>query len=725
MITEIDLTNCEYVFQDPVFTGLKKTTYIYGKNGTGKSSLVNAIKAQYGQEYNVCIFNGFEKFIKSNPTLDAIALGNDNKQVAEKIEGIDRNINQITETISPQDNPNEQAPNLYGEKRTLELTIATQKKELDVFLRDSASKMKHAHSDITGVNYNKNDFFSDIANAADMSKEQSIDFESTMKSVTLNLSDNDLPILPIVTSIAKLTASVNDILARAVKPSTIIPELMNDPDKQAFAQRGMEIHVRKEGERCAFCGNILSDDRWQMLDDFFSTATDELKSRIGKGKALLLAEIQKLQSSITIDESKWQPKYWAQATKIVDESNKQRESIILYLTALSQQLAAKENKLFQPLNPIQIDQPESLATLQKELDELWRDNTIFNTNLRQEKSIARNSLREKMVWDKLQLFDYAQKAETMHEQEVLLQSKDADIQSKRAQIEKLQKQRTEEMENARNESKAAIAINKLIGSLGDDSFTLQHIAPNNEQKGLYQILDRTGKERSIDTQSTGEKNIVSFLWFIYHLQDVENSDHREKIIIFDDPVNSNDDSSQYLIISEIHQIVQSIPAKQVIVLTHSNFFYLQVRPAKPQYNKNSQAYFRLQRQSKTIIIPINSSSEDITTIYQELWNELYFSYVHDKISFMWNDMRRILESFGKFNYANNSPADTDHQIESVEDKVLFYALLKSLNVNSHIGTDPGIDLSNRNKEQLLDAFRNVFTVLGVPNHYQTYWPNNQ
>ncbi|GEK07644.1 hypothetical protein LHA01_28830 [Schleiferilactobacillus harbinensis] len=75
MITEIDLTNCEYVFQDPVFTGLKKTTYIYGKNGTGKSSLVNAIKAQYGQEYNVCIFNGFEKFIKSNPTLDAIALG--------------------------------------------------------------------------------------------------------------------------------------------------------------------------------------------------------------------------------------------------------------------------------------------------------------------------------------------------------------------------------------------------------------------------------------------------------------------------------------------------------------------------------------------------------------------------------------------------------------------------------------------------------------------------
>lgn len=84
-------------------------------------------------------------------------------------------------------------------------------------------------------------------------------------------------------------------------------------------------------------------------------------------------------------------------------------------------------------------------------------------------------------------------------------------------------------------------------------------------------------------------------------------------------------------------------------------------------------------------------------------------------------MRRILETYGRFNYANQTPTESKYHLSNDIDRVLFTSLLKSLHVNSHIGIDTDLDLSDRNMDSLLRAFYSVFCSLGASEHFEAYW----
>lgn len=230
-------------------------------------------------------------------------------------------------------------------------------------------------------------------------------------------------------------------------------------------------------------------------------------------------------------------------------------------------------------------------------------------------------------------------------------------------------------------------------------------------------MGRDNKPRSLKTLSTGELNLLAFLWFRYHLDDVSEDDTRPRIVIFDDPVNSNDDNSQYLILEEIKDLIFNNQTDQFFVLTHNNHFYVQIRPQS--YGKNG--IFHLRRASKTYVIRIVNPNDDLKSIYEDLWAELHFLYDHRRLVSSWNCMRRILETYGRFNFANKYARDTIRELSTSTDQVLYLSLLKSLHVNSHMGTDTDLDLSGRDIETLLHSFYDVFVSLGATKHFVTYW----
>lgn len=59
-------------------------------------------------------------------------------------------------------------------------------------------------------------------------------------------------------------------------------------------------------------------------------------------------------------------------------------------------------------------------------------------------------------------------------------------------------------------------INEFLRGLGSRSFSLDYIDTPDGQKGQYRLLDTNGAERSVQTLSDGEKNILSFygLWIV-------------------------------------------------------------------------------------------------------------------------------------------------------------------------------------------------------------------
>lgn len=75
MINTINLSNYSFAFSKSELSDLKRKNFIYGKNGTGKSSLVKAIREQYSDTYDIRVFDGWRGIIKENNYLDAIALG--------------------------------------------------------------------------------------------------------------------------------------------------------------------------------------------------------------------------------------------------------------------------------------------------------------------------------------------------------------------------------------------------------------------------------------------------------------------------------------------------------------------------------------------------------------------------------------------------------------------------------------------------------------------------
>lgn len=65
---------------------LKLKNFIYGKNGTGKSSIATCIEEQYSEDYDVRVFQGYERIIAEQGQLNSITLGIKNVELQPKIE---------------------------------------------------------------------------------------------------------------------------------------------------------------------------------------------------------------------------------------------------------------------------------------------------------------------------------------------------------------------------------------------------------------------------------------------------------------------------------------------------------------------------------------------------------------------------------------------------------------------------------------------------------------
>lgn len=700
-----------------VLDNLNHVNYFYGKNGTGKSSLVRALVEQYRNDYNIQVFSDKNPMIIKDEALDAISLGQENVEAVKAIANYDKQIAELDKELKCPDADDKEPLNLY-----LRYTRANQRKQELLTTRNSSYKkaareLKNEHTSLVGINYNKNNFKEDVKDAQQLTEKELTSMNEILSAHILNLSKVSSPTLPAVKDLSKMKAAVDDILSASVQFSVAMEEFVNHPDRQDFAYRGTKIHNREPDERCAFCGNPISRDRWDQLDRYFSNKVESLKKRISKGLKMIDDEKQGVEEALNISQTNWHLKYQSQQRTLQTSINEHRRIILGFFDQLNHALNDKKNDPFRKIPPLKVEVPEDFKSLQKALTNLWQENTTYNQQLTNQKAAAIRKMRGHYVYQQLiarNLKELSKDLRIATEEEENLKKQMNTLEESRKQLKKL---KSNEIIKTTSETQAAKEINRLVRNLGDESFSLHTIKCGNQQKGLYQIVGRDNKPRSLKTLSTGELNLLAFLWFRYHLDDVKDTDTRQRVIIFDDPVNSNDDNSQYLILAEIHDLIRNNQDDQFFIFTHNNHFYVQIRPS----SYKNKGMFHLRRAGKTSIIQITSPKDDISSIYEDLWDELHFLYNNKRIISTWNCMRRILETYGRFNFANDSPRKTEYNLPTSTDRILYLSLLKSLHVNSHIGIDTDIDLSDRNIETLLYAFYDVFASLKATDHFRSYW----
>ena len=105
----------------------------------------------------------------------------------------------------------------------------------------------------------------------------------------------------------------------------------------------------------------------------------------------------------------------------------------------------------------------------------------------------------------------------------------------------------------------------------------------NEETGYYQVSQTVGKKstlRGVKELSTGEKNVIALLYFLEKLGETTiQTSTSPKLIIFDDPMNSNDSDMQYLIITEMQKLYQGEQRERfdhqkdfIVIMTHNIHF---------------------------------------------------------------------------------------------------------------------------------------------------------
>lgn len=766
MTIKLNLSLQEY----PVFnTDTQSTTvefknknFVFGKNGAGKSTLCKMISSQFANDYDVRIFSGFDNIL-DDKKLNAVVLGEENISAKKEIDSIDLKLMEHME--KKEDISNEikslewnetyleegiEKSHLYISLKDNETLYHAKKSEVEEFFRSKAKELKeYKNPQITKTSYTKNDFMNDIKNSKLLDNLEKQRFEDI-------LSDKSKQMIPrrtktTVVDFSSLINEINDLLLYKIEQVSFIEEIQDSHERKEFAERGLKLH--SANENCSFCGNEITEQRIEKLQSFISVSkVKEIQEKVNRK----IEEVEQLLTRVEdIKELKLGEYYSSLKSEIlsVNQEIKLRKTKYEYiLKKMRDSLNDKAKSCFRIFEELDIKIPDDFEMIDTKINELIERNNNWTTNLDRNKNSAMEKLRLHYVGLKLkEKSDHKNKWRGYevenYELDTLKESLERckqDIVNKKAKLkgssENVQKDtlvyveqkiielnslKQEILQKTKSTFKLATSINKKLKNSGKTNFELDLVKGDGDIEH-YQIKDQEGI-RSIDKLSTGEKNIIGFLYFIECLSDPEKRSHKKKIIIFDDPMNSNDDTMQYLIINEIRKLYTDVYRNKFnsskdyfICLTHNVHFYLNVQPpgnfTKPKlvddkivnlskYDKNH--FYRLEAGQ---IKHITSQKDDFSTHYDFLWIELKSLYNYDLLNSMLNSMRRIIETYTKFNKINPT---------------VFYSNkeehLKLFNVSSHSIDDHSMEIVGKNKEELLKLFKELFEQNNALDHFDTHW----
>ena len=717
---KIDLSNVT-LFDRDILDINKPVNFIFGKNGTGKSTLSRLIKEQ-NPDKDVRIFHGVES-VATDGELNSVILGQENILAQKNIEKLNKEIEnlQSEKQVKEEEKKDlqEQINNKVNDKNKIERLINN-------FLAVKASEIKNNSLHVATPNYNILLIKEELKYAFKLSEDEKQKCKENIK-IDKKIA-KDIPIVNI--DFKSLLDETNKLLNSAIEEEKDIIRLSSNP-KINYAKTGFELH--EKGDICSFCGNNIADETFDELEKFFSA------SKIKDFENSINDLIKKIDSSIEIinnivfDRNQFYNHYQTEIEDLKKQIDILIEEQYSFQNELKSNLEAKLTQLFAKSKTIELKIPDDISEILKNYSKLVKKNNCEDFN--SIKNFSKDLLRFDLIAMALSEFEHKNnEAYTEKSKSILTidgEIADLEIKKKAKEIEELtietnivdkKAEIQNEIDKTKSEHILAKNINKKLEMYVN--FELEHVEVKEDSRnGYYRIKNKEASEteyRDITTLSDGEKNIIGFLYFIEKLGEVQKK-LSDKIIVFDDPMDSNDDLMQYIIITEIQDLMKPIDKKRVsdilVIMTHNSHFYINVkynRLYKDGLDRNDAKkigdnFIRLQKEvGVTRIKILESEGQDFSTNYELLWKELRFLFDNDKPNLMLNSIRRIIETYTKFNKSDNFYG------KNKEAQKLF-------NVNSHSIDDLEAELNGKTKDQIIDLMRACFNFNNAKNHFKTHW----
>lgn len=715
----------------------KDVNIIYGRNYSGKTTLSRLFKciednslhndyenpqfsftlnsdeiisndSIYLNDTDICVYN--TDFVKKNlnwlhnedGSIEPFTvLGGDNNE-------IETQISEITNILG--DNPKE-IKEEYNKGLLFDFDLAENKfqtsfklhkrlsDELENKLRNKANQEIKKNTLYQNVNYTIRNIQNDIKKVQN-DKIKALADETIEKNKSLIKEDIKQDIKTLAEqkpNFEKYFLEVKELISKKIKPSKPIQDLLNDNLLQEWVRKGRDHHENKR-ETCAFCGNPISEDLWEKLDEHFSKESEELRNKIKSKIADLENKKNALDSFILFSEKDFYSTSQENIKKLLEDWKILKDTYKKNIEELISQLKKRLEDIFNDVELENInDISDDILELIQKINSLIAINNSTSLTHEKNKKNARIELRLSEIAKFLKDIDYEKKIKAIDEAEIDKESKEKDknelgtvIREQKENIRQLQTQ-------LRDETKGAELVNEYLERFfGFNGFKL--VALDEDSGVKYKIL-RNGLEAK--NLSEGECSLISFCYFIGKIKDkLDDEVSQNNLILYiDDPISSLDSNHIYFIFSLIeHIITKPKKYKQLFISTHNLDFLKYIK--RLTVSKDELMYFLIEmeqkqndKRSKLTIMP--KHLEKYTTEFNYLFNEIYKLYKevrgdrarqiensYNQFYNIPNNIRKFLEYYLFYKYPNSdSPLDN---LDKLFDNEIPSRINRIVNELSHL-----------------------------------------
>lgn len=728
MIKNINIKSvATYDHNGSALSDLKKINFIYGANGSGKTTISNLIADPNNPIFNDCSINWEHKqpldvlvynknFRDKNFGKDSIdgifTLGSATKEDIELIEKKNAELEIIkSEGITKKETLDKQKDVLEDkEKEFLEWCWKNIYKKHEQNFKEAfrGHLTKQAFKDKLLHEYKNN--------TASLLVIEEI--HKKAKTIFGNTPQN----LPMIYNIEFQEISEiesNEIWQTKVigKNDVDIAELIQKLNLNDWVNQGREF-IQEDSNICPFCQQeTITEEFKKKLEDYFDESfmksvqlIQELFNKYNQQYENIINQLEQIESN----------------QKDIKESKLNLEKFLPYLQTLKSQYQSNKemlnSKRKEPSRSIDIVSTKmQLESIKGLIDEA-------NIEIRKHNTIVQNFEKEKLdlisqIWkfiveenkEEISKFDKNMSGLTKGIEKLTKEYK-----QKRDERLDLNKEIKELNKNVTSIQPTIDEINRLLRFYG---FTNFEIVPSRQDSNKYQILREDGSLAE-STLSEGE---ITFITFLYYYQLTKGSIDKDsisndRVLVIDDPISSLDSNILFVVSSLIKELIQKVREditniKQLIVLTHNVYFHKEISFINSRvYERNDTHFWIIKKQNNVSKIYSYGMKNPIQTSYQLLWRELMESN-QSSLATIQNIMRRIIENYFKIlgDYKDDTIID---KFETHEERVICKSLMSWVNDGSHsIQDDLYIELPNMQTEQYLSVFKRIFEFTGHISHY--------
>ncbi|MGX9933488.1 ATP-binding protein [Virgibacillus salarius] len=697
---------------------LSKINYIYGSNGTGKTTVSELLRNSDNQKYSSCNIewkqgsSNFDLYVYNRNFV------HENFNIRNEIKGIFTLGKESTDILASIDEKIKDAEKHQDRIGNLERSITEKNEQLEIIKTNFTNHcwdLKQKYDEnfkeaFTGLRNNRERFMEKCLIEAENNNNELYTYEELNRRVESVFKNPRVKIRPIPKVQYDRSLEEQAIFQTKIigKKDLDIARLITELNISDWVQQGHR-HMEGTDGICPFCQQELPGNFKEKLDEYFDeTYTEQIHN--------LDSSIEKYER----DTFGFFEQYNFLITEDIPFINKGRITSLVEImnSTYKENIQLLERKRNEPSRSIELSSITSyLEQIKSEVKQANLQISELNRvidNIKEEKEKLIKDIWRFIVEENKS--NYENHISNFGRENKALEGMKRSQDGQKGHKKRLEEEAIELQNQLTSVLPSIHEINTLLKSFG---FTNFQLAESDEQ-GNYKIVRENG-EGANETLSEGEKTFITFLYFYQLINGSNDQDkvNTARVVAIDDPISSLDSNILFMVSNLINNLKKKVRSndtnfKQLIILTHNVYFHKEISFNKEHGSKklNDETFWILRKTDNTSQIT-KYEENPIKNSYELLWKELKEN--QNSITTP-NIMRRILENYFKF-FGN---INVEKVIEGFpnEDKVACNTLLSWTHDGSHqINDDLYVDSNQEANKAYFDVFRKIFINSDHESHF--------